>query len=103
MAWVYEENPDRKHKRKWDQPIAGFVEERGETVAKCPATMTVEAAEKLLNSGIPYSPPRWPHAYPERISISINASSIGRLERSPGDRITDFPNIRRRLETYPKH
>jgi hypothetical protein len=58
VPWVHQENPDRKHKRNWDQATPGFVEEKGEIVGKCPATLTTERAEELLNSGIPYTPPR---------------------------------------------
>jgi hypothetical protein len=55
VPWQYQENPDRKHKRGWDKPEPGFVNERGEIVAKCPTTISPQLANQLLNGGISFS------------------------------------------------
>jgi hypothetical protein len=102
MPWVYEENPDRKHKRNWDQPMPGFVEEKGEIVGKCPTTITIGKAQELLNSGIPYSPPRWPHSYPERI-YNIHQGQLYRATRTvPGKSYHGFPEHPTRAQELPK-
>ena len=91
MPWVYQENLDRKHKRGWDQPRPGFMEVKGEIVGKCPTTITVEKAEELLNSGIPYFPQRWPRSYPERI-YNIHDGHLYRATPTvPGRSYHGFP------------
>jgi hypothetical protein len=102
MPWVYEENPDRKHKRGWDQPRPDFLEVMGEIVGKCPTTITIGKAEELLNSGITYSPPRWPHSYPERI-YNIHEGQLYRATPTvPGRSYHGFPEHPTRAQKLPK-
>src|SRR5207244_6075110 len=52
-----EYRPDESQKRKhhWDQPYAGFEEGvSGEQIGKCPVTMTIEAAQALLDEAVAY-------------------------------------------------
>lgn len=44
-----DEIPKKKH--HWGEPHAGFVRVRGQLIGKCPATMTIAAAEALLHQG----------------------------------------------------
>jgi hypothetical protein len=93
MPWIYEPSPDRKHKRDWDRPRAGFVIENGEEVGKCPSNLTVEIAESLLNDGdrIEYSPLRWPNSYPDRI-YHIHGGQLYRAAPTvPGHSYHGFP------------
>jgi hypothetical protein len=93
MPWIYEPSPDRKHKRGWDQPRAGFVIEKGEEVGKCPGNLAIGIAEGLLNDDhrIEYSPVRWPHSYPDRI-YNIHAGQLYRATPTvPGRSYHGFP------------
>jgi hypothetical protein len=91
MPWIYEENPDRKHKRNWDRPEPGFVRERGGVVGKCPTSVTIELAEMLLNNGIEYFPPRWPHRYPQRIYNIHDGQLYRGTPTNPGTSYHGFP------------
>jgi hypothetical protein len=102
MPWKYEESGDRKHKRGWNEPTPGFVEVDGEIVGKCPTTITTGKAEELLNSGIPYRPPRWPHAYPERI-YNIHEGQLYRATpTNPGVSYHGFPEHPARAQKLPR-
>ena len=93
MPWIYEPSPDKKHKRGWDQAQPGFVVEKGEEVGKCPANMSIETAETLLNdeNRIEYSPLRWPHSYPDRI-YNIHGGQLYRATPTvPGRSYHGFP------------
>jgi hypothetical protein len=102
MSWTYAENPDRKHKRGWNQPIPGFEEVKGEPVGKCPTTITIETAAELLNSGISYSPPRWPHAYPERIYNIYEGHLYRATPTVPGVSYHGFPEHPARAQKLPR-
>jgi hypothetical protein len=102
MPWIYEVNPDRKHKRGWNQPKPDFVDVNGEIVGKCPTTITIEKAEELLNTGIPYSPPRWPHAYPERIYNIYEGQLYRATPTVPGRSYHGFPEHPTRAQKLPR-
>ena len=104
MPWEYEQNPDRKHKRNWDQPMPGFVEERGELVAKCPTTISLELARDLLNSedAIPYSPQRWQQESPERIYIVHDGQLYRATPTNPGTSYHGFPENPKRAQQLPR-
>ena len=102
MPWVYQENQDRKHKRDWDQPRPDFVEVKGEIVEKCPTTITIEKAEELLNSGILYFPPRWPHSHPERIHNIHGGHLYRATPTAPGKSYHGFPEHPIRAQKLPK-
>lgn len=104
MPWKYEPSPDRKHKRDWDLPQAGFVLVRGEEIGKCSTTITIVDAELLLNEEqrVEYSPPRWPHSYPERI-YNVHQGQLYRATPTvPGSSYHGFPeNPARALDLPP--
>jgi hypothetical protein len=102
VPWDYVENPDRKHKRGWDKPSPDFVEVNGELVGKCPTTITVEMATKLLNLGIPYFPPRWPRAYPERIYNIYEGQLYRATPTVPGVSYHGFPEHPTKAQKLPK-
>ncbi len=66
--WKYDPGAGRR-KHKWTEPRADIVDdpESGAPVGKCPSTLTQEDAERLLNGGIPYSPPGWDKSWPKQI------------------------------------
>lgn len=104
MPWTYEPSPDRKHKRDWAQPKAGFVVANGEEIGKCPTSMTVADAESLLNGTerIEYSPPRWPHNHPERI-YNIHEGQLFRATPTvPGQSYHGFPENPARAQKLPR-
>lgn len=67
IEWEYDPGA-RRFKHKWRRPEAGFDERGGVPVGKCPGTLSVETAKKLLKSGIPW-PEEWEASadYPSRI------------------------------------
>jgi hypothetical protein len=102
MPWKYEESPDRKHKREWEGAEPGFVRERGDIVGKCPTSITIRSAEMLLNSGVEYSPLRWPHGYPDRI-YNIHEGQLYRATpTNPGTSYHGFPEHPTRAQKLPK-
>lgn len=102
MPWQYVESSDRKHKRGWNEPNPDFVDERGEKVGKCPTTISAALAEDLLNTGLAYSPERWPHAYPNRI-YNIHDGHLYRATPTvPGVSYHGFPEHPKRAMQLPK-
>ena len=67
--WLYESDEQPKRRQHWDRPRAGFVTVRGQLVGKCPAGISIPAAEALLNQGIPHRSERHRHAWPDQIWI----------------------------------
>lgn len=65
--WDYDPGV-RRFKHKWSRPEAGFDERRGVPIGKCPNSITVKQAERLLNSGVPW-PEEWESSsqHPSRI------------------------------------
>jgi hypothetical protein len=49
MAWTYEPDEAPKKKHRWNHSFAGFVNQRGIPVGKCPAGFSASAAAALLN------------------------------------------------------
>jgi hypothetical protein len=45
--WNYDPG-DRRFKHKWNRSEAGFDESRGVPIGKCPNSITVKQAERLL-------------------------------------------------------
>jgi hypothetical protein len=54
--WRYEADEEPKRKHGWHKDGAGFVDQDGVPVGKCPIGMSREEAEALLNDGIAYDP-----------------------------------------------
>ena len=100
--WEYQsdENPKRKH--HWAEDHPGFVkvpDRRGRgsvRVGKCPCAFmpsedTQELLERLLNSGICWSPSNWIHDHPKRIYIVYNAWLYRATPTIPGRSYHAFP------------
>jgi len=91
--WLYEPDEDPKRKHHWNQDKAGFVTVGAIFVGKCPNNMSMQLAQKLLNTGIEWSPKKWANPYPQRIlrmgwrAIPSNANNSGplvpRVPRTP--------------------
>lgn len=47
---------EHRHKHCWKEPLAGFSEQGGILIGKCPATLSKLEAERLLNDGLAYPP-----------------------------------------------
>ena len=103
MTWKYVHDRRRKHKRAWKKNEAGFMQDpKGSFIGKCPANMTVEVAEALLNSGIEFSSDRWPHDYPERI-YNIRDGVVYRATPTvPGESYHGFPEHPDRARKLPR-
>lgn len=105
MPWIYEPDPRMKHKRGWTANEPGFATESGgEVVGKCPAALTVERAEELLNDpdAIQFFPPRWDRAYP-KVIYNIHKGTLYRATWAvPGASCHGFPEHPKRAEELPK-
>jgi hypothetical protein len=104
MPWEYEENPDRKHKRDWDQPEPGFVAVGGELIAKCPTTISAQLASELINSedAILYSNERWEQESPERIYVVHDGHLYRATPTNPGTSYHGFPENPKRAQKLPR-
>lgn len=101
-SWVYE--PDEKPKRKhfWDKPLPGFILIQGNLVGKCPDTLSLEDAQRLLNEGIPYSPKGWRQAYPKRIYVVHENCVYRATPTNPGVSYHGFPEKPSELRKLPR-
>lgn len=106
MPWAYEADPDRKHKRGWTRDEAGFMDgPGGEVIGKCPACMTTETAEELLNDpqAVHVHPERgWTKEYPTMI-LNVHEGVLYRATwTNPGRSCHGFPEHPSRAEQLPK-
>ncbi len=91
-VWAYEPDEVPKRKHRWGNDYAGFVEVGGNLVGKCPTSMTMDRAEKLLNDGIPWSPGNWRRPYPKRIYVIGDDGVLYRATpTNPGRSYHGFP------------
>lgn len=62
-------DPDEAHrvKHRWDNPHADVVEENGYPVGKCPSTLDMPTAQRLLDEGIRYEGRNRGKLRPERV------------------------------------
>jgi hypothetical protein len=90
-TWLYEpdENPKRKH--HWKEDRAGFEMMGNIFVGKCPNTMSLKAAQSLLDSGIPWSPTGWQEDYPQRIYAVLEGILYRATPTNPGHSYHGFP------------
>lgn len=65
--WKYEPDETPKKKHGWSKDEAGFVEDDGVLVGKCPKGMTNAEAERLLNDGVELVTSQSPGVTPWRI------------------------------------
>ncbi len=103
MPWVYEPDPERKHKTGWTKNVAGFVTVANTLVSKCPHNLTNETCEELINSGVEYSPPkRWNRSYPDRIYNIIDCVVYRATPTIPGSSYHGFPELPDRVAKLPR-
>ena len=95
-----EENPKRKH--HWNNNYAGFKDQDGVTVGKCPANITGTQAEALLHNGIAWSPPTWEKPYPNRIYVVYQGVVYRATPTNPGVSYHGFPETGKDLRRLPK-
>jgi hypothetical protein len=91
MPWSYEADETPKRKHHWDRPYAGFVDVCGQRVGKCPSDLSISAAEVALNAGVPWTPSRWRHAYPQRIYAVLDGVVYRATPTVPGVSYHGFP------------
>lgn len=103
MAWVYEPDPERKHKKGWSENRPGFVPVANTQVGKCPRNLTTELCEELINTGVEYSPKRWKHPYPDRIYNILNGVVYRATPTNPGRSYHGFPELRERAADLPRN
>lgn len=91
-GWRYE--PDERPKRKhgWDKNEAGFVEEDGVPVGKCPKNMSIAEAEALLNEGVPLGADGGDSA-PRRIYAIHGGVLYRAVPTNPGVSYHGFPEL----------
>ena len=89
--WLYEHDESPKRKHAWGEGSAGFASVRGVLVGKCPAHMGISEAQELLDTALPFSSPRWPHDYPQRL-YAVHDGVVYRATRTrPGVSYHGFP------------
>lgn len=91
MTYEYEPDEVPKKKHHWGNDHAGLLEVGGEVVGKCPAKMSLTAAEDLLNDGLPWFPHRWLRSYPQRIYGIYGGVLYRATPTNPGTSYHGFP------------
>ncbi len=97
--WRYEPDESPKRKHGWHKDEAGFVDQDGVLVGKCPKRMSVNEAENLLNDGIPFDPTGSADA-PQRI-YAIRDGVLYRAVPTVGASYHGFPEHPRYFERLP--
>lgn len=98
VRWKYEPRGNPKPKHGWHRDEPGFEEEKGgELVGKCPANMSLEEAEDLLNHGIHWTNPNSHHieSWPERIYAVHNGAVYRAIPTRRGISYHGFPEYHR--------
>lgn len=97
LRWRYE--PDEKPKRKhaWDRNEAGFVRVGSVLIGKCPANLSNETAERILNDGIPWFPRGWNKPHPERLYCVFDGWVYRATVTVHGRSYHGFPELREKL------
>ncbi len=102
MAWKYEPNPDRKHKRNWNEPVAGFVQVGSDTIGKCPSNLGVSEAENLLNTGLAYPLTEDEASVPQRIYNVCRGVLYRATPTVEGVSYHGFPEHPKQAQKLPK-
>ncbi|MBI4703444.1 MAG: hypothetical protein HY744_20215 [Deltaproteobacteria bacterium] len=102
--WRYEPDEKPKKKHHWDKPRPGFVKVRGVDVGKCPHGLSLDRAERLLNQGIAYDPPRAATGdWPSRIYVVYEGAVFRAVPTNPGVSYHAFPDKPAELSRLPRH
>ena len=97
LRYAPDEQPKRKH--GWHKDEAGFVDQDGVPVGKCPKGLSMEEAERLLNEGIPFDP-TGSGALPRAI-YAIRGGVLYRAVPTVGVWYHGFPEHPRHFERLP--
>jgi hypothetical protein len=89
--WKYVPDEDPKDKHHWEKNEAGFIEVNGVQIGKCPNNMTLQQAQQLLESGLPWFPKGWKKAFPKRIYNIRNKVVYRATPTIPGQSYHGFP------------
>ena len=102
-AWQYEVDEQPKRKHHWDKPRAGFefVGNDDVPIGKCPSTMSLEEAGRLLNDGVPFFPDGWKESFPKRIYAVHDGVVYRATPTNPGKSYHGFPATSRELNRLP--
>lgn len=99
--YLYEpdENPKKKH--RWSEAWAGFRRDKrpgAKVVGKCPAGLTNEVAEEMLNSGVPIFHSRALTSYPNEVYAVHDGVVYRATPTRPGCSYHGFPELPRALQ-----
>lgn len=105
--YTYEPDERPKKKHRWNADYAGFEQVEaggGRTmyVGKCPANLSMEIAQELLNGGIPYFSRRARGVHPDRIYAVYNGVIYRAVPTRLGVSYHGFPEPRRDFDPLPK-
>ena len=102
MPWVYEPDPQRKHKKGWTHNYSGYVVIANTIITKCPHNLTNATCTDLINNGVEYRPRRWRHAHPDRIYNIIDCVVYRATPTTPGVSYHGFPELQDRIADLPR-
>lgn len=92
LRWRYQPDESPKRKHAWDRDEAGFLEVApGQLVAKCPSSVSVDEAQGLLGSAIPWSPRSWRREHPRRLYVVRQGVLYRATPTVPGRSYHGFP------------
>lgn len=91
-----DEEPKRKH--HWDRDEPGFEEQvTGERVAKCPSSLSLDDAQRLLRGGVGFSPAGWKEPWPQRVHAVFRGVVYRATPTVPGKSYHGFPELPQRF------
>jgi hypothetical protein len=93
VVWRYETDEEPKRKHHWKNEWAGTVVVHGVVISKCPSGLTRSEAEDMLNTGIPWSSPKWRNPYPQRIYAVREGVVYRATPTNPGVSYHGFPEL----------
>jgi len=100
---VYEPDERPKRKHRWRHAYAGFVEQCGEKVGKCPLTLSDAQAEELLNTqAVPYFNPKARGPSPDRLYVVHDGVVYRAVPTRAGLSFHGFPESPEHLARLPR-
>jgi hypothetical protein len=96
-SWTYEPDQVPKRKHHWAKPEAGFERIGKYRVGKCPAAMSLDEAQALLERAIPWSPSNWRRSYPQRLYAVRDGVLYRATPTNPGTSYHGFPEVPNRF------
>lgn len=101
--WLYEPDERPKRKHRWRHAHAGFVEQCGEKVGKCPSDLTDAMAEELLNTqAVPYFNPKARGPSPDRLYVVHEGVVYRAVPTRAGRSFHGFPESPEHLARLPR-